>query len=60
VSSGPTLLQKVLSIIFLVLALAAFIWQVRIMWRQDIKKIICTEDKEETEKNSEIHIDVKA
>jgi hypothetical protein len=58
--SGPTLLQKVLSVIFLVLALAAFIWQVRTMWRQDIKKIICTEDKGETEKNDEIHIDVKA
>jgi hypothetical protein len=56
---GPTLLQKILSVIFLLAALTAFIWQARVMWLQDIKKIIRTEEGEKVVKPDETpHIDV--
>jgi hypothetical protein len=59
-SDGPTLLQKVLLVAFLAAALTAFIWQARMMWLQDIKKVVCTKDGEKAEGQNEApHIDVK-
>ena len=58
---GPTLLQKILSVIFLLAALTAFIWQARVMWLQDIKKIIRAEESEKVVSPDETpHIDVRA
>jgi hypothetical protein len=60
VGDGPTLLQKILSIIFLLAALMAFIWQARVMWLQDIKKIIHAEEGEKVVSPDETqHIDVR-
>ncbi|MFA5714951.1 MAG: hypothetical protein WC998_04385 [Candidatus Paceibacterota bacterium] len=57
---GPTLLQKILSVIFLLAALTAFIWQARVMWLQDIKKIIRAEESEKVVSPDETqHIDVR-
>ncbi len=57
---GPTLLQKILSVIFLLAALTAFIWQARVMWLQDIKKIIRAEEGEKVVSPDETqHIDVR-
>ncbi|MDD5287437.1 MAG: hypothetical protein PHD54_16425 [Desulfuromonadaceae bacterium] len=57
---GPTLPQKIFSVIFLLAALTAFIWQARVMWLQDIKKIIRTEESEKVVKPDETqHIDVR-
>jgi hypothetical protein len=60
VGDGPTLLQKILSVIFLLAALTAFIWQARVMWLQDIKKIIRAEESEKVVSPDETqHIDVR-
>ena len=57
---GPTLLQKIFSVIFLLAALTAFIWQARVMWLQDIKKIIRAEESEKVVSPDETqHIDVR-
>jgi len=60
VGDGPTLLQKIFSVIFLSAALTAFIWQARVMWLQDIKKIIRAEESEKVVSPDETqHIDVR-